>query len=144
MSRSTTTYTQGSGQRFMDVLIDPHTLKSGALVDRLDVIKYPRLGVVTGVDVDIDLVVTPVDPQDEDVELTLTATVTPSEVDGPLVGGVVFYDGTDELGSALLDEDGVAVVTTLLAAGDHTLTAEYVGGGNYRPETSAGTDRTST
>jgi hypothetical protein len=55
-----------------------------------------------------------------------TATVT-SAVPVP-AGTVVFLDGTATLGSRQVDASGVALLdTALLAAGNHTITAEFLG-----------------
>lgn len=66
--------------------------------------------------------------------LTLTATVQTSAT-GPSAGTVTFHDGANVLGEATLSA-GTAVFTTTLAAGDHTLTAAYVGNAIDAPSTS--------
>ncbi|MEU7023835.1 Ig-like domain repeat protein [Streptomyces sp. NPDC046203] len=59
-------------------------------------------------------------------EVTLTAHVTCNT--GTATGDVVFYDGTDPIGTAPLDANGdAALTTTSLPAGDRTITARYAG-----------------
>ncbi|MGA2032392.1 MAG: Ig-like domain repeat protein [Thermoguttaceae bacterium] len=65
--------------------------------------------------------------------LTLTANVIP-ETSGPVppTGNVAFFDGTTYLGSGALDTSGEATLTiSTLAAGQHDLTAYYVGDASY-------------
>jgi hypothetical protein len=58
--------------------------------------------------------------------VTFTATVT-SSAPNPPTGKVVFKDGTAGIGTVLLSA-GVATLTkSTLAAGTHSITAEYLG-----------------
>ena len=72
--------------------------------------------------------------------VTLTATISGARVGVPLPSGnVEFRDGTTLLGSAVLDGQGTAVLTTtqLFATGAHSLTARYLGDFDYQPSVSA-------
>lgn len=142
MARTTTTYTQGSGQRFMDVLISPDTLKDGTLVQRFNVRKYPHLGQRNTVNTTTALVVTPAGSQPAATVLTLTATVSKSENDDTITGTVAFKNGATTLATTSVNSAGVAATTTTLAAGSHTLTAVYSGDDTYGTSTSAGVART--
>lgn len=72
--------------------------------------------------------------------LTLTATVS-GERDTP-AGTVTFKDGATALGTAALDGDGVATLTTdALGQGMHALTALYSGDASYLGSTSAVLDQ---
>jgi Domain of unknown function (DUF4082)/Bacterial Ig-like domain (group 3)/Bacterial Ig domain len=73
--------------------------------------------------------------------VTLTATVTPSISGGaPPAGSVAFLDGTAQVGAGTLNgqsPDVATLTTSALAAGGHSLTAVYAGGGGYLGSTSA-------
>jgi ELWxxDGT repeat protein len=84
--------------------------------------------------------------------VTLTATVRPGQgsVDG---GSVTFKDGNTELGTVAVDGNGVAVLSPVLGAGAHSITADYSGDDNFTASassavpitvTSAGTVSTTT
>ncbi|MEU7023836.1 Ig-like domain repeat protein [Streptomyces sp. NPDC046203] len=61
-------------------------------------------------------------------DVTLTADVICSA--GTPTGEVVFYDGTDPIGTGTLDASGSATLTAMLfAPGNHTITAHYEGDG---------------
>jgi len=63
--------------------------------------------------------------------VTLTAAVTGSASAVPS-GSVVFYDGTTQIGSALLDATGHASISTSgFAIGSHALSVSYLGDNNY-------------
>jgi predicted outer membrane repeat protein len=67
--------------------------------------------------------------------VTFTATVVDisSNIETP-TGNVTFYDGAIALGSSTLDNNGRAVLpVTVLAAGNHTILANYSGDANYAP-----------
>ena len=67
---------------------------------------------------------------------TLNATVTSAT--GIPTGTVTFYDGATILGTAPLNAQGIATLTTsTLSVGTHTLTAVYGGDPNYNGSTSA-------
>jgi hypothetical protein len=68
--------------------------------------------------------------------VTFTATVT-SQGSGTPAGTVNFFDGTTNLGSSMLNLNGVAVFsTTTLAIGTHAMTAAYTGNANFSSSTS--------
>jgi hypothetical protein len=68
----------------------------------------------------------------EPVTFTVTASpVAPGA--GTPTGTVTLFDGDTVLGTAQLDENGQAVFTFALDAGDHRLTVSYGGDGNFQP-----------
>jgi Bacterial Ig-like domain (group 3)/RTX calcium-binding nonapeptide repeat (4 copies) len=67
--------------------------------------------------------------------VTLTATVNSAA--GVPTGFVTFRAGTTVLGTALVDANGQATLTTLLGVGNATLTASFTGTGNFANSTSA-------
>jgi parallel beta-helix repeat protein len=70
--------------------------------------------------------------------VTFTATVTRSPGTGTPTGTVQFYDGTTLLGSANLNGSGTATfASSKLAAGNHAITARYLGDANDAGSTSA-------
>jgi len=77
--------------------------------------------------------------------ITFTATVKDALGGEPFVpsGKVTFNDGTTALGSGALNASGVATFTTSkLAAGMHSITAQYGGDTNFAAKTSAGLTET--
>ena len=69
-----------------------------------------------------------------------TATISPSS--GP-TGTVTFIDGTSAIGSVALDVSGRATfMVSNLAAGAHTITAQYSGDSTYSGSTSAALSQT--
>ena len=81
-------------------------------------------------------------PSREEQDVTLTATVAASAPgSGTPSGSVTFYDGGAAVGAGTLTSgpDGVAATLTIstLAAGAHTLTAQYSGDANYGASESA-------
>lgn len=70
--------------------------------------------------------------------VTFTATVTPiAPVVGTPTGTVTFKSGATTIGSAILDSSGQASVSTSgLSVGNHPITAQYGGDGNFNPDTS--------
>jgi hypothetical protein len=76
--------------------------------------------------------------------VTFTATVTAvAPGSGTPTGEVDFYDGDTYLGSAALDTNGRATLTTTdLDVGAHTITAVYLGDDNFLAMTSAGLSQT--
>ena len=69
--------------------------------------------------------------------VTLTATVVAAGASGTPSGTVRFFDGSTALGSAALAASGSATYTTsTLAAGTHSLTANYPGDASFAPSTS--------
>lgn len=70
--------------------------------------------------------------------VTLAATVTPvAPAAGVPTGTVEFRDGATLLGTATLSRGAATFTTTALPIGDRTLTATYVGDGNFAGATSA-------
>jgi hypothetical protein len=67
--------------------------------------------------------------------VTFTAKVTSAA--GTPTGIVVFFDGSTTLGSATLASGKASVSTSLLAAGLHSITAQYQGLGTFAPSMSA-------
>jgi hypothetical protein len=59
--------------------------------------------------------------------LTFTAKVNVPRRDGTPIGAVAFLDGNTRLGTAELDSDGWATLTTRLAYGRHAIRASYLG-----------------
>jgi trimeric autotransporter adhesin len=73
--------------------------------------------------------------------VTLTAKVTSTS--GTPTGSVNFIDGTTSLGSGTLDNTGTATLTlSTLAAGSHSLTANYAGDSNFNGITSSALSET--
>jgi hypothetical protein len=69
--------------------------------------------------------------------VTLTATVTTTL--GVLTGNVGFFSGTTSLGTAALNSNGIAtLITTMLPAGAHVLTATYIATPWFQTSTSPG------
>ena len=68
--------------------------------------------------------------------VTFTATVK-SATTGTPTGTVNFMDGATKLGSHALSGGIAAFSTSKLAVGNHSMTAVYVGSGNYNSSTSA-------
>jgi len=64
---------------------------------------------------------------------TLTATVTPSSA----TGSVEFFDGPTSLGTAAVASGAAELVTSSLALGPHSLTAQYLGDASLAGSTSA-------
>ncbi len=64
--------------------------------------------------------------------VTFTATVTPVSGTITPTGSVVFLDGGAQIGTGTLDSTGTATFQAAgLSAGQHTITAQYVGDDNY-------------
>ena len=74
-----------------------------------------------------------VSPSQQGQSITFAATVTAAApASGTPSGTVNFLDGTSSLGTKTLDASGQATLTTsALAAGSHTVTAQYSGGGSF-------------
>jgi len=71
--------------------------------------------------------------------LTLTDVVTPATTGTP-TGVVNFFAGSSSIGAATLDSTGKAtLVTSSLPAGSASITAAYLGDGNFNTDTSAAT-----
>lgn len=81
-----------------------------------------------------------VNPSVSGQAVILTATVSPSAA----TGTVTFFDGTTQLGSALLT-NGVAIISTAgLSTGTHSITAVYIGNNTYGSSWSAANVQTVT
>ncbi len=77
------------------------------------------------------------------VSITFTATVTSAL--GTPGGTVAFMNGTTQLGTGTLNASGVATyMTSSLAAGTSSITADYGGAATYAPSTSAAVPETIT
>jgi streptogramin lyase len=88
----------------------------------------PALATVTGLAIDVSA---PAVGQAVHMTARVTsAAVTPG-------GTVIFFDGTTVLGTTSLDASGVAVLATVFhTAGNHSLTAEYIGTPAFAPSQS--------
>lgn len=76
------------------------------------------------------------------VSQSVTFTATLSSPAGTPTGSVVFYDGTTSLGSGTLASGVATYATTALAAGAHSITAQYSGDANFAPVTSSALTQT--
>jgi hypothetical protein len=65
--------------------------------------------------------------------VTLTATVTP----GGATGSLAFVDGSTVLGTGTVSGGVATLTTTAIHAGSYTITAVYLGDGNYSESTSS-------
>jgi hypothetical protein len=75
--------------------------------------------------------------------VTLTATVTVvAPGAGSPTGSVEFFDGANPIGITGLSGNQATMTTTTLAVGVHTLTAQYLGDGNFAVSTSDGVSMT--
>ena len=68
--------------------------------------------------------------------VTFTATVTRSSGTSTPAGTVAFKDGVTILGTASLNNGQATFITSALAAGAHSMTAVYLGNGNFTGSTS--------
>jgi len=76
-------------------------------------------------------------------QVLLSAVVSPVSGTITPTGTVTFRDGSTNLGSSTLNASGVATLpTATLAAGTHTITAQYNGDSTYSGSTSAGLSQT--
>jgi hypothetical protein len=87
---------------------------------------------VTKADTTITLTSKP-NPSKRSQRVTFTAKVTPSAA----TGTVQFFDGAISLGATTLSGGSATLVTTGLAVGMHSITAQYSGDNNYNSSTSA-------
>lgn len=70
--------------------------------------------------------------------VSLNAAVTPGSGSVMPAGTVTFLDGTNQLGTGMLNASGVATFSTdSLAVGTHSITAAYGGNANFAASTSA-------
>ncbi len=81
-------------------------------------------------------VISDVNPQNSGSNVTFTATVAPGQSGGPgPTGTVSFYDGSTLLGTGTVSHVGASYIATfqtnVLSVGSHTITATYLGDGNY-------------
>ncbi len=76
--------------------------------------------------------------------VTLTVTISSSNTGAVKPSGTVqFFDGSVAIGTATVDNNGVATLTTSsLTLGTHSITAQYQGDGNYNPSTSPAVTQT--
>ena len=77
-------------------------------------------------------------PANATPEAAVTLTATVSSPDGIPTGQIAFHDGSLNLGSADLDDSGIAVLrVNTLSIGAHSLTASYAGDQKFAGSTSA-------
>ncbi|HEX7829201.1 MAG TPA: M36 family metallopeptidase [Thermoanaerobaculia bacterium] len=81
-------------------------------------------------------------PASYGASVTLTATVTASS--GTPTGSVTFYDGATNLGSIPLSGNTAQLMTSSLAIGPHTITAQYGGAPGFASSSAPGTSLTIT
>jgi hypothetical protein len=124
----TTVTTTMSGYRYRAVFTNPFgSVNSNAAV--LTVIwKATAIGTTV-------LLESSANPSADD-SVTLTATVVPVSGGGLPTGSVTFSEGRTTLGSAALNDSGVATLNAQLGDGVHGITAQYGGDANYNPSTS--------
>jgi uncharacterized repeat protein (TIGR01451 family) len=79
--------------------------------------------------------VSSLNPSNVGQNVTFTARVSSSS--GTPTGTVIFYDGSNSLGSATLASGRALLSTSSLAAGSHAITASYQGTGTFAPSVSA-------
>ena len=71
-------------------------------------------------------------------QVTLTATITPGSTFTPLPTGTVdFFNGSTLLGTGTVSNDTATFNTAAITVGNNSLTAQYLGDGNYSGSTSA-------
>ena len=75
-------------------------------------------------------------PANAGESITFTAVVTVTQGQGTPTGNVIFRDGNSTFASVPLAGNGSAQAATTFGAGQHTVTAEYVGDGNFSGSTS--------
>jgi uncharacterized protein YjdB len=73
------------------------------------------------------------DPSRNGQTVTFTANVSPAGA----TGTVQFFDGTISLGTSLLTAGKATLAISSLSAGQHPITAKYLGDANYNSSTSA-------
>jgi alpha-glucosidase len=113
-----------------DTLVNVDMLKAGGFVMMLTPQPDPTPASTTTI-----LAVSP-NPATTGDMVTLVATV--SAATGMPTGNVQFHDGDSVLGTAVIDAQGGAVLTTAaLTTGSHTLTASYAGDSSFAASTSA-------
>jgi hypothetical protein len=76
-------------------------------------------------------------PANAGESITFTATVTVTNGLGTPTGNVVFRDGGDVFATIPLGGNGSAQATSSFIAGQHNITAQYVGNANFAGSTSA-------
>jgi Bacterial Ig-like domain (group 3)/FG-GAP-like repeat len=83
-------------------------------------------------------------PSTSGANVTFTATVT-SATAGTITGTVTFLDGATSIGTGTVGAGGVATfMTASLAAGSHSITAQYGGDSNFATSTSPAVSQTVT
>ena len=68
---------------------------------------------------------------------SVTFTAAVSSKSGTPSGTVVFYDGSNAIGSATISSGSASLATSSLAEGSQSITAAYQGSGGFAPSTSA-------
>lgn len=74
--------------------------------------------------------------------VVLAASVTPSISGDQATGAVTFFDGAASLGTANLSNNSTQLSVSNLAAGSHSVTAQYAGDANFIGSTSAAVTET--
>jgi hypothetical protein len=77
-----------------------------------------------------------------DQTVTFTATVSPTSGTDTPTGMVTFLDGETALGAAVLSSGFATFTTSVLAIGNHAVSAFYTGGGDFSSSTSAAITQT--
>jgi hypothetical protein len=83
-------------------------------------------------------VISSVNPSTAGQTISLTATLSPAAA----TGSMQFLDGTTVVGTATVVNSAAYVMNSSLAAGSHSITAQYSGDGNYAGTTSAALTQT--
>ena len=117
---TTTTLPSGDHSLFADFTPADASAFSGSISNTVG---YPvnNPSVSEATTTTITLEATPASSADSTTTETLTVTITPPTAPGT----VQFTDATTPLGNPVTVSDGSATTTTTLAAGDHSLTAEF-------------------
>jgi hypothetical protein len=114
-----------------DVGIDGNALNGQVAIGQIAAYPFTVMQASTATALTAD-----VNPSVPGATVTLTATVTASATGTP-TGTVTFLDGTTALGASSVNSSGVATfVASTLAAGTHSLTAQYGGDANFALSTS--------
>jgi len=83
-------------------------------------------------------VLSSVNPSTAGQTISLTSTLSPAAA----TGSMQFLDGTTVVGTATVVNSAAYVMNSSLAAGSHSITAQYSGDGNYAGTTSAAMSQT--
>src|SRR5262249_49098536 len=75
-------------------------------------------------------------PANAGESITFTAVVTVTQGQGTPTGNVIFKDGNNTFATVPLGGNGSAQAATTFSAGQHSITAQYAGDGNFSGSTS--------